>query len=42
MKTMLTAFVATLLIAVIADIGLDNIGFSSAERYSASGSVRLD
>ena len=42
MKTMLTAFAAALLIAVIADVGLDRIGFSSQERYSAPGSVRLD
>lgn len=41
MKTMIVAFAACLLIAVVADVGLDRIGFSSAERQSAD-SVRLD
>lgn len=41
MRVMLTAFAAALLIAVLADVGLDRIGFSSAERQSAP-SVRLD
>ncbi|CUH39003.1 hypothetical protein JSE7799_01722 [Jannaschia seosinensis] len=42
MKTMFAAFAAALAIAVIADAGLDTIGFSSSERYAAPGSVRLD
>jgi hypothetical protein len=42
MKVMLLAFAATLAIAVVADIGLDQIGFSSAERQSTPGAVRLD
>lgn len=41
MKTMIAAFACALLIAVIAQVGLDNAGFSSAERQAAS-SVRLD
>ncbi|WP_268884093.1 hypothetical protein [Jannaschia marina] len=41
MKAMLTAFAACILIAVVADIGLDRIGFTSEERQSAD-SVRLD
>ncbi|SDY40514.1 hypothetical protein SAMN05444004_101368 [Jannaschia faecimaris] len=41
MKTMFIAFAAALLIAVVADVGLDRIGFSSAERQSTD-SVRLD
>ena len=41
MKTMLAAFAVCLLIAVVADFGLDRAGFTSAERYTAP-SVRLD
>lgn len=41
MKTMLIAFAACLLIAVVADIGLDRAGFTSAERQTAD-QVRLD
>ncbi len=42
MKTMLAAFAATALIAVLADLGLDRYaGFSAEERQSAP-SVRLD
>lgn len=41
MKTMLAAFATAALIAVIAQVGFDNAGFSSAERQSAP-SVRLD
>ncbi|MEM7491280.1 MAG: hypothetical protein AAF390_19375 [Pseudomonadota bacterium] len=42
MKAMLTAFAACLVIAVVADIGLDRIGFSSADRQSSPDTVRLD
>lgn len=41
MKTMLIAFAACLLIGVVADIGLDRVGFTSAERQTAD-QVRLD
>lgn len=41
MKTMFAAFATAALIAVIAQLGYDNAGFSSAERQAAS-SVRLD
>lgn len=42
MKTMVLAFVATMLIAVAADFGLDQLGFSAAERTISPGNVRLD
>lgn len=41
MRVMLTAFAATIVIAALADLALDQIGFSSQDRYS-SESVRLD
>jgi len=41
LKAMLTAFVAIVVIAVGANLVLDNIGFSSQERTVGS-SVRLD
>ncbi len=41
MKAMLLAFVAMGLVAVGADLALDQIGFSSSDRGS-SGDVRLD
>ena len=41
MKTMLAAFATALVIAVVAQVGLQNAGFTSAERFSAD-SVRLD
>lgn len=41
MRTMLTAFIATVVIAVGADVALDRIGWSSAQQGSSS-SVRLD
>jgi hypothetical protein len=41
MKTMFIAFAACLIIAVVADVGLDQIGFASSERQSTSA-VRLD
>ena len=41
MKTMLIAFAAALVIAVVADVGLNNAGFTSAERQTAPH-VRLD
>ncbi|WP_281493954.1 hypothetical protein [Jannaschia sp. S6380] len=41
MKTMLAAFAAILLIAIVADLALDEIGFESDERHTAD-SVRLD
>lgn len=41
MKAMLTAFVAIAIIAVGANLVLDNIGFSSQER-TAGSAVRLD
>lgn len=42
MKTMFLAFLATLVIAVAFDFGLDHAGFSAAERTSSPGNVRLD
>lgn len=42
MRVMLTAFAATLVIAVVADFGLDRIGFGTAERLSNPAAVRLD
>lgn len=42
MKSMYLAFLAAILIAVVADLGLDHIGFSAAERTSSAGNVRLD
>ena len=41
MRAMLTAFVAVAVIAVGADIILDNVGYSSQDRGSSSA-VRLD
>lgn len=41
MKAMWIAFLACAVIAVAADLGLDYIGFSAAERQS-SPAVRLD
>ena len=41
MRTMLAAFATAIAIAVVAQIGLDRAGFSSAERQTAP-SVRLD
>ncbi len=41
MKTMLAAFATALVIAVVAQVGLDNAGFTSAERQTAPH-VRLD
>ena len=41
MKTMLIAFVAIAVIAVGANLVLDNIGYSSQDR-AAGSSVRLD
>ena len=41
MKAMLTAFAAIAIIAVAADYGLDQVGFSSADRTSGTA-VRLD
>jgi len=41
MKTMILSFAAALVIAVIADLGLDRAGFSSAEQQSTAA-VRLD
>ncbi len=38
---MITAFVAIVVIAFVASIGLDRVGFSSEESSSASN-VRLD
>ncbi|MEW9919210.1 hypothetical protein AB2B41_06325 [Marimonas sp. MJW-29] len=34
MKAMLTGFAAVILIAIGADLALDQIGFSSVERFS--------
>jgi hypothetical protein len=42
MKVMLAAFAACAIIAVAADLTLDRLGFSSAERQSSPASVRLD
>jgi hypothetical protein len=42
MRVMLTAFAACLVIAVVADQGLDRMGFGSAEQQSTPGAVRLD
>ena len=41
MKTMIFAFAVCILLSVIADVGLDQLGFSSEEQQSAA-SVRLD
>ncbi len=41
MKTMLTAFAAVILIAVLANYGLQQLNFSSKEEYSTKN-VRLD
>jgi hypothetical protein len=41
-KIILLALAAALGIAVVADVTLDRIGFSSAERQSVPGNVRLD
>ncbi len=41
MRVMLLAFAAIILIAVIADLGLDRIGFATQDRNS-SQAVRLD
>lgn len=41
MKAMLTAFMATIAIAVIASFGLDALGYSS-EAKTAGNAVRLD
>ncbi|MFC6637340.1 hypothetical protein [Sulfitobacter sediminilitoris] len=41
MRAMITAFVAVAVIAVGANIILDNVGFSSQDR-SSSNAVRLD
>ncbi|MEL6477797.1 MAG: hypothetical protein AAFR17_10770 [Pseudomonadota bacterium] len=40
MRAMLFAFIATILIAVVADVALDYSGFSAAERFSLKD-VRL-
>lgn len=40
MKTMLVAFAATIVIAVVADFGLDYAGFSAAEQTTGNA-VRL-
>jgi hypothetical protein len=42
MRTIFAAAAACLLIAVVADQGLDRIGFSSAERQTTPSTVRLD
>jgi hypothetical protein len=42
MKVILAAAAACLVIALVADVGLDRIGFSSAERQTTPGAVRLD
>lgn len=42
MKVLLLALAAALGIAIVADVALDQIGFSSAERQSVPGNVRLD
>lgn len=41
MKAIMFAFLATALIAVVANFGLQQMGFSTAEENSAA-SVRLD
>lgn len=41
MKTMLTAFAAVILIAVLANYSLQQLNFSSKEEYSTKN-VRLD
>ena len=41
MKTMFLAFAACAVIALGADVALDEIGFSAADRTSAPDSVRL-
>ncbi|MEM7644144.1 MAG: hypothetical protein AAF366_16715 [Pseudomonadota bacterium] len=42
MKAMLIAFATCIVIAVIADIGLNRLGFSSSEQQSSPETVRLD
>ncbi|MEM8852036.1 MAG: hypothetical protein AAGE03_18610 [Pseudomonadota bacterium] len=42
MKAMLIAFAACIVIAVVADFGLDRMGFSSSEQQSSPDTVRLD
>ncbi|MEF3046459.1 hypothetical protein [Pseudotabrizicola sp. L79] len=42
MKSMFMAFLATIVLAVVADFGLDQIGFSAAERTISPENVRLD
>lgn len=42
MKTMYLAFAAAVALAVIADLGLDRIGFSAAERTASEANTRLD
>jgi len=42
MKSMYLAFLATILITVAADVGLDQIGYSAAEQTSSAGNVRLE
>ncbi len=41
MRTMLLAFLAIVVIALVSGYGLQEAGFSSQERYS-SGNVRLN
>lgn len=41
MKVMISAFIAALVIAALAPVVMDQLGWSSAEQYS-SESVRLD
>ena len=41
MKAMLIAFAAIIVIAIGANVALDNVGFSSEER-TAGSAVRLD
>lgn len=42
MKAMILGFAAIAVIAVGADITLDQMGWSAEERGSSSGNVRLD
>lgn len=42
MRMMLAAFASVIVIAFAADFGLDQVGFSSADRQSSPSSVRLD
>lgn len=42
MKVMITAFVAALVIAFCAPLVLNQLGWSTAEKYVSEESVRLD